>query len=107
LFNPAPAFPAACADRIVGAFNPQLASWKTSPASVEIESHVIRAVACRAGFGPKVTGHFTNGGAEANFAALLCALMHADKEYGTIGARAFPLPLCSMFLRKATLLGLR
>jgi len=92
LFNPAPTFPAACADGIVAMFNPQLASWKTSPAAVEIEGHVIRAVGCRAGFGPKATGHFTNGGAEANFTALLCALMHANKEYGTIGARAFPLP---------------
>jgi glutamate/tyrosine decarboxylase-like PLP-dependent enzyme len=92
LFNPAPAFPAVCADRIIATFNPQLASWKTSPAAVEIESHVIRAVGCRAGFGPEAAGHFTNGGAEANFTALLCALMHANKEYGTIGARAFPLP---------------
>jgi glutamate/tyrosine decarboxylase-like PLP-dependent enzyme len=92
LFNPAPTFPAKCADRIVGAFNPQLASLKTSPAAVEIESHVIRAVGCRAGFGPEATGHFTTGGTEANFTALLCALMRANTEYGTIGVRAFPFP---------------
>jgi len=92
LFNPAPTFPAECADRIAGAFNPQLASWKTSPAAVEIESHVIRAVGYRVGFGPKATGHFTTGGAEANFTALLCALMRANTEYSTIGARAFPFP---------------
>src|SRR5881394_3343662 len=31
LFNPAPTFPSHCADRIVAAFNPQLASSRTSP----------------------------------------------------------------------------
>ena len=45
LFNPAPSFPAQCADRIAAAFNPQLASSRTSPAAVEIEAHVIRSVA--------------------------------------------------------------
>ena len=34
LFNPAPIFPAQCADRIVAAFNPQLATATTSPAAV-------------------------------------------------------------------------
>ena len=43
LFNPAANFPAQCADRIAGAFNPQLASSGSSPAPVEIEAHVIRA----------------------------------------------------------------
>jgi len=33
LFNPAPTFPSECADRIVGAFNPQPASATTSPAA--------------------------------------------------------------------------
>ena len=49
LFNPAANFPAQCADRIAGAFNPQLASSGSSPAPVEIEAHVIRAIARRAG----------------------------------------------------------
>jgi glutamate/tyrosine decarboxylase-like PLP-dependent enzyme len=89
LFNPAPTFPAECADRIVGTLNPQLASWKTSPAAVEIESHVIHAVGCRVGFGTQAAGHFTTGGAEANFTALLCALTRANTDYSTIGARAF------------------
>ena len=38
LFNPAPTFPAECADRIVGAFNPQLATLTSSPAAVAIAS---------------------------------------------------------------------
>jgi len=41
LFNPAPTFPAQCADRIAATFNPQLATSITSPAAVEIEAHVI------------------------------------------------------------------
>ena len=49
LFNPAPTFPAQCADRIAAVFNPQLATSTTSPAAVEIEAHTIRAVARRAG----------------------------------------------------------
>ena len=49
LFNPAANFPSQCADRIAGSFNPQLASSGSSPAPVEIEAHVIRAVARRAG----------------------------------------------------------
>ena len=47
LFNPAPTFPAQCADRIVSSFNPQLASSTTSPAAVALEAHVIRSVAQR------------------------------------------------------------
>lgn len=49
LFNPAPTFPAQCADRIAAVFNPQLATSTTSPVPVALEAHVIRAVAWRAG----------------------------------------------------------
>ena len=42
LFNPAPSFPAQCADRIASSFNPQLASHATSPAAVALEAHVIQ-----------------------------------------------------------------
>ena len=89
LFNPAPAFPALCADRIVAAFNPQLASSKTSPAAVEIEAHVIRAVARRAGLPPGTAGHFTNGGSEANYTALICALTRSNPAFANDGVRAF------------------
>ena len=89
LFNPAPTFPAQCADRIVAAFNPQLASATTSPAAVEIESHVIRSVAERAGLPSEAAGHFTSGGAEANCTALLCALTRAEPGFAANGARAF------------------
>jgi glutamate/tyrosine decarboxylase-like PLP-dependent enzyme len=89
LFNPAPAFPAQWADRIAAAFNPQLATVATSPAAVEIEAHVIRAVARRAGFPAESTGHFTTGGSEANYTALLCALTQANQDFAADGARAF------------------
>ncbi len=89
LFNPAPVFPAECADRIVSAVNPQLASSATSPAAVEIEAHVIRAVARRAGLPTEASGHFTGGGSEANYTALLCALTRIEPGYAEHGARAF------------------
>ena len=47
LFNPPSNFPSQCADRISGAFNPQLASSGSSPAPVAIEQHVIRAIGLR------------------------------------------------------------
>ena len=98
LFNPAPTFPAQCADRIAGSFNPQVASSATSPAAVALEAHVIQAVAARAGFPATAGGHFTSGGSEANYAALLCALTRALPQFATEGARAFegaPVFYCS------------
>jgi glutamate/tyrosine decarboxylase-like PLP-dependent enzyme len=92
LFNPNPTFPAQCADRIAGAFNPQLATLVTSPAAVEIEAHVIRSVAGRAGFPPEATGHFTTGGTEANCTALICALTRSNSRFAMNGARAFDGP---------------
>jgi aromatic-L-amino-acid/L-tryptophan decarboxylase len=89
LFNPAPSFPAQCADRIAGAFNPQLASATTSPVPVEIEAHVIRAVAIRAGLGADAAGHFTSGGSEANCTAVIAALTAADPGFARLGARCF------------------
>jgi len=92
LFNPAPSFPAQCGDRLSAAFNPQLATATTSPAAVEIEAHVIRAVARRAGLPPESTGHFTSGGSEANYTALICALTAANGRFATEGARGFSGP---------------
>lgn len=92
LFNPAPTFPSECADRIVGAFNPQLATWTTAPAAVEIEAHVVKAVALRAGLPQDAVGHCTSGGSEANCTALLCALTRANPRFATQGTRAFAGP---------------
>jgi glutamate/tyrosine decarboxylase-like PLP-dependent enzyme len=92
LFNPAPTFPALCADRVAGAFNPQLATATTSPAAVEIEAHVIRAVAQRAGLPSGAAGHFTCGGSEANYTALICALTRSNERFAVDGARIFDGP---------------
>jgi glutamate/tyrosine decarboxylase-like PLP-dependent enzyme len=92
LFNPAPTFPAQCADRIAAAFNPQLATSTTSPAAVEIEAHVIRAVARRSGLPLEAAGHFTSGGSEANYTALLCALTRSNPQFATDGSRVFSGP---------------
>lgn len=92
LFNPAPTFPALCADRVAGAFNPQLATATTSPTAVEIETHVIRAIARRAGFPSGSAGHFTCGGSEANYTSLICALTRSNGKFATDGARTFDGP---------------
>jgi len=89
LFNPTPSFPAQCADRIAAVFNPQLATATTSPAAVEIEAHVVRAVATRAGLPPQARGHFTTGGTEANYTAVILALTRACPRFAEEGARAF------------------
>jgi glutamate/tyrosine decarboxylase-like PLP-dependent enzyme len=89
LFNPNPVYPAQAADRIAGEFNPQLASSKTSPAAVAIENHVIGLLARRAGYPPEAAGHFTSGGSEANFTALVCALTKANPQFADDGVRAF------------------
>jgi glutamate/tyrosine decarboxylase-like PLP-dependent enzyme len=93
LFNPAANFPSQCADRIAGSFNPQLASSGSSPAPVEIEAHVIRAIARRAGLPAESTGHFTTSGSEANFTALVCALTRTEPRFETEGVRAFAGPV--------------
>ncbi len=90
LFNPGASFPAQCADRIIGAFNPQLASSASSPVPVALESYLIRAVARRAAMGANATGHFATGGSEANYTALLCALTAAHPGFAQDGARALP-----------------
>jgi glutamate/tyrosine decarboxylase-like PLP-dependent enzyme len=89
LFNPSPTAPAQHADRIAAALNPQLATATTSPAAVAIEDHVIRAVAARAGFPADAAGHFTTGGAEANFTGLICALTRSHPDFAAEGTRAF------------------
>jgi glutamate/tyrosine decarboxylase-like PLP-dependent enzyme len=89
LFNPAPTLPAQFADRIAGSFNPQLATRTTSPAAVEIEAHVIRTIARRAGLPIESGGHFTSSGSEANLTALICALTHLEPKYSSDGLRAY------------------
>jgi glutamate/tyrosine decarboxylase-like PLP-dependent enzyme len=94
LFNPGPSFPAQCADRISGTFNPQLASSASSPVPVALENHLIRTIGMRAGLpAESASGHFATGGTEANYTALLCALTDAHPQFAQAGARAFPGPV--------------
>jgi hypothetical protein len=57
-------FTSECADRIVAAFNPQLAVWSHAPACVEIETHTLKAVATRLELAANAGGHLTSGGEE-------------------------------------------
>ncbi len=93
LFNPGPHHPAQCADRIVSIFNPQLASSASSPVPVELERHVVRAIAERASFPAEAAGHFATGGSESNYTALLCALTGAHPGFAADGVRAFAGPV--------------
>lgn len=107
LFNPCPTFPAQAADRIAATFNPQLASAVTSPAAVAIETHVIGAIARRAGLPAESTGHFTSGGSEANCTALICALTQANRQFSEYGARAFAGPATFYVSRESHLAWLK
>ena len=89
LFNPSPTFPSECADRIASAFNPQICVHSHAPAAVEIEQHVIREIAQRARLPQGSNGHFTSGGAEANSAAVLCALQAKCPSYSDKGIWEF------------------
>jgi aromatic-L-amino-acid/L-tryptophan decarboxylase len=93
LFNPGAHFPAQCADRIAGLFNPQLASSASSPVPVALEHHLIQAVAGRAAFGATATGHFATGGSEANYTALLCALTQGNAAFAADGVQAYSGPV--------------
>ena len=92
LFNPRPSTASEIADRIVAAFNPQLAVWSHAPAAVELEQHTVKNVAERLRLPPGSGGHFTVGGSEANFTALLCALTEKSPNFAARGARAYPQP---------------
>jgi glutamate/tyrosine decarboxylase-like PLP-dependent enzyme len=91
LFNPSPTTMGIAADALVAAFNPQLAAWSHGPLAVEIEQHLVRALAGRFGFDPAgVEGTFASGGTEANHTALLAALVDAFPDVAAKGVRALP-----------------
>ncbi len=94
LYNPPASTMGAVADALVAAYNPQLAARAHSPFAVEVEQHLVRAVAAKLGLVPSVSapveGTFTTGGAEANATALICALSAAFPDWATKGLRALP-----------------
>jgi glutamate/tyrosine decarboxylase-like PLP-dependent enzyme len=87
LFNPSVTFPAIVADMLVAMYNPQLATWRTSPAANEIERHTLAWLAAKFGFPSGAAANFTSGGAESNLSAAIVALTRAFPEYGNHGLR--------------------
>jgi glutamate/tyrosine decarboxylase-like PLP-dependent enzyme len=87
LFNPSVTFSSVIADTLVAAYNPQLASWRTSPAANEIERHTLGWLAEKFGLPQETIATFTNGGAEANLTAVIAALEHVFPGCGEDGLR--------------------
>jgi len=92
LFNPSVTFPAIVADTLAAMYNPQLATWRTSPAANEIERHTLAWLAAKFGFPANALANFTSGGAEANLSAVIVALTRAFPGHGEHGLRQLPAP---------------
>src|SRR6059036_2963533 len=87
LFNPSVTLASVIADTLVAMYNPQLATWRTSPAANEIERHTLAWLSGKFGFPANAVATFTNGGAEANLSAVVVALTRAFPEYAEDGLR--------------------
>lgn len=85
LFNPAVTLPSVIAETLVAMYNPQLANWRTSPASNEIERYTLGWLAGKFGLPGNAIATFTSGGTEANLSAVVVALSHAFPECGESG----------------------
>jgi len=90
LFNPSVTAASVIAEALVAMYNPQLASWRTSPAANEIERHTLGWLACKFGLPPETSATFTTGGAEGNLSAVVIALTRAFPDYGEHGLRHLP-----------------
>lgn len=88
LFNPGVTLASVVADTLVAMYNPQLASWRTSPAANEIERYTLDWFAERFGLPENTRAMFTTGGAEANLTAVIVALTRAFPEYGNGGLQS-------------------
>ena len=88
LFNPSVTLASVVADTLVAMYNPQLASWRTSPAANEIERHTLAWLTEKFGLPATTQASFTTGGAEANLSAVIVALTRAFPEYGDGGLRS-------------------
>jgi len=87
LFNPSVTLPSVVGDALAAMFNPQLATWRTSPAANEIEHHTLAWLAAKFGLPPDAHANFTSGGTEANLSAVIVALTKAFPEYREHGLR--------------------
>jgi glutamate/tyrosine decarboxylase-like PLP-dependent enzyme len=87
LFNPSVTLASVVADVLVAMYNPQLASWRTSPGPNEIERHTLAWLAAKFGFPENASAAFTSGGSEANLSAVTVALTRMFPGYGDRGLR--------------------
>ena len=85
LFNPSVTLASIVADTLVAMYNPQLATWRTSPAANEIERHTLGWLTGKFGLPANAAASFTNGGAESNLSAAIVALTRAFPDYGESG----------------------
>src|SRR6266699_4556541 len=61
LFNPSVTLASIIADTLVAMYNPQLATWRTSPAANEIERHTLAWLTDKFGFPSNAIASFTSG----------------------------------------------
>jgi glutamate/tyrosine decarboxylase-like PLP-dependent enzyme len=87
LFNPSVTIASVVADAIVAMYNPQLATWRTSPAANELERHTLAWLAGKFGLPSDTVSNFTSGGGEANFSAVMAALAQTFPDYCETGLR--------------------
>src|ERR1700722_5117669 len=88
LFNPSVTLASVVADTLVAMHNPQLATWRTSPAANEMERHTLAWLTAKFGFPANALATFTSGGGESNLTAVVVALTHAFPEFGDRGLRS-------------------
>src|SRR3989441_12558083 len=62
LFNPSVTRASIIGDTLAAMYNPQLATWRTSPAANEIERHTPAWLAGKIGLPPDAAAQFTSGG---------------------------------------------
>jgi glutamate/tyrosine decarboxylase-like PLP-dependent enzyme len=68
---------AVAADLLASAGDPNLTSWRSSPAATEVEHLTLRWLGAFVGFGDEAAGLMVSGGSAANLTALLIALRAA------------------------------
>src|SRR5437879_3779200 len=73
LFNPSVTLASIVADTLVAMYNPQLATWRTSPAANEIERHTLRLLTGKFGLPSNAFANLPTGGAESNLSAVIVA----------------------------------
>src|SRR5438552_8810632 len=62
LFNPSVTLASIVGDTLVAIYNPQLVTWRTSPAANEIERHTLAWLTGKFGFPASAVASFTSGG---------------------------------------------